>query len=241
MRVRLFNHLIKIVWIYLLVYLAFDFFLLWKDPFLSKPLFIALAVISGFAVTGWIYVTVRIALFKSKLVRLLNLLFEDNYDAGMPNNPALSDELFSVADLINKVAGRLKTFDRLRQEKVEFHSKALDLISRMTEEGIMTANLETRKFHLNPVVQEMFDLKLEEVEFDAIEHRQANKEFFQAFWEATRYQKVGMEKSVQLQLPVRDKTLFVSATILPLKDRDENVKLAVIFLRDVPQGDTLAR
>jgi len=233
MRVKLFNHAIKIVWVYLLIYLAFDFFLLWKDPFLNKPLLIALAVLSGVALAGWIYVTIRIALFKSKLVRLLNLLFEGNYDAGMHNHPALTDELFSVTDLINKVAGRLKSFDRLRQEKVEFHSKALDLISRMTEEGIITANLDTRKFHLNPVVQEMFDLKLEEVDFDAIERREINKEFFAAFWEATKYQKVAMEKNVQLQLPVRDKTRFVAATILPLKDRDETVKFAVIFLRDV--------
>jgi len=233
MRVKLFNHFIKIVWVYLLVYLVFDFFLLWKDPFLSRPLLIAFAVISGFALIGWLYVTVRVALFKSKLVRLLNLLFEGNYDAGMQNHPALTDELFSVTDLVNKVAGRLKSFDRLRQEKVEFHSKALDMISRMTEEGILTANLDTRKFHLNPVVQEMFDLKLEEVDFDAIERREMNKEFFQVFWEATKYQKVAMERNVQLQLPVRDKTRFVAVTILPLKDRDENVKLAVIFVRDV--------
>ncbi|MDD5348321.1 MAG: hypothetical protein PHT59_06895 [Candidatus Omnitrophica bacterium] len=231
MRAKLFNHLLKLLWAFLLAYLILDFWLLSWDPGLPRSTFIPLIILSGLALAGWVYITLRVVLFKTRLVKLLNLVYEGNYAAGVQNHCLLTDELASLCELINKTIGRLKEYDRLRCEKVDFQGRALEMIGRMTEEGIMIADIEARSFQLNPVVQEMFDMKLERLDFDAVDKRPENAAFFEVFWDAAKRERVPKEKDVTLQLPIRDKTREVTVTVLPLKDRTENVKLAIIFVR----------
>jgi PAS domain-containing protein len=225
------NHVLKILWVFLFIYLSLDFWLLFRNPCLPRAAQIPLIIASILAMIGWLYITIRMFLFKTRLRRLLKLIFEGNYDAGMKDDDMLADELCSMNNFINKVVARLKENDGLRAEKVELKSRALELVSRMTVDGIMVADIEARNFQLNPVVQEMFGLKLEQLDFDAIEKRPANAAFFKAFWNAVKHERVPKETDVSLQLPIRDTTHEITATILPIKDRTETVKIAIIFVR----------
>lgn len=177
----------------------------------------------------WGYLAVRIHTFGSNLAHVLRQLLSGNYEVGMEVKG--SDELRRFARLVNKLSEQLVAYDTLRADRVSLNHRALDLMYRTVSEGIILADMEQRVFRLNPTVQSLFGVTQETFSFDAIENQQENEEFVVLFRQATDQEKIAREGRVVLHLPMHDAVRTLSVRIVPIKDVQEMVKLAFIFVQ----------
>jgi nitrogen fixation/metabolism regulation signal transduction histidine kinase len=223
------KNLIKILWVYLFAsFVAGYMFLL--DPSVQLNPYVTFLFALG--VLAWGYLTLRGLRFKRKLINFLKLLLSGDYKTGIKVNLFFNDEVKALGELINKAVDQLVKYDELRAEKVFLDFRALEAISRTVKEGVILADLDKEIFEFNPAAQSLFDIKQERITYNAVRKEEANRAFVKLFKEATEEEKIPKEDTVVMQLPMRNirKELFVK--IIPLKDRNEEVRLALVFVKE---------
>jgi len=227
------THFLKIVWVTILLCYAvsYAFLLAVTSRTGFFPLFLFLLFLYVLGVVLWGYLTIRVLRFRRGLVNFLRHVFSGNYQAGVPLGSAIPDEINRISDLINKVTGRLRTYDTLRQEKVAVHTRALEIISKQIYEGLIIADIEKKKFTLNPVARVLFGTEHEEMTFSALGDKKNNAQFMELFKKVVEKEKVPQEKTILIELPIGEISKEISVKIFPLKDRTETVKSALIFVR----------
>ena len=223
------KNLLKLLWLSLLICLIVAGVVGPAGYSGAQGLSVGLASVLLLGMAIWVYLTVRVLGFNRKLSNLLKRLLAGDYETGIETK--IPDELSRLVRQFNELGQRLRTYDKLRADKVSLNYRALDLIYRTVPEGVIIADLEKRTFKLNPVVQSLFNVKQESFSFDAIENQERNREFMALFKEASEQKKAAREGRVVLQLPMRDSSRKASVKIIPLKDAEEAVKLAIIFVR----------
>jgi PAS domain-containing protein len=179
----------------------------------------------------WTYLTVRIFSFRRTLDRFLRHLLEGNYDAGIKMSRLFRDEVRAAAGLANAVADRLRLYDSLRAEKVALNTRAREILYSNMREAVMMADVEKRIFQLNPAARALFEIEQETMTFDSIKERQENAQFTRLFNETVELDRVLKEARITITLPIRGISKEIAVKIIPVKDREEKVKLAVIFLK----------
>ena len=226
------KHFLKILWTFLILFYCIGFVFSVKEySSFQAPFQILLSIfVTGLIV--WIYLTIRLFIFKNKLTRFYKLLLSGDYEAGIKLGiqDIRNDEISKLSGLINKTGEQLRIYDKLRAERVRLSNRVLDIIYQNTTQGIIIANIERETFKLNPAAQSLFDIDQGNFSFDSIEKQEKNKEFTELFSYVITKGKVPQEDNVTIQLPVRDSQKKVSVKIIPIKDSEENVKLAIIFV-----------
>ena len=182
---------------------------------------------------GWLYVSLRMLLFRRKLSRFLRCMINNDYRFDCPVSIKQNDEVTALELLMRKLGHQLKTYDLLQIEKISALNRSLDALYRHVSDGIILADVDQRQFRLNPVVQGMFQVEQENVTFEAIEKQRENREFIALLDDAIKHSKVLVEGKVPLQLPIRNSRLDLFVEIVPIKDTKENVRLAVVFVTKV--------
>lgn len=233
------RNLLKILWISLLVgFVSVWLLLALVCPSLS-PSSRVLQFIALLGAAAWTYLTLRFFLFGRQLTSFLRLLMSGDYDVAIETRS--KDELSRLVRILSRLGEQLRTYDKLRAEKVSFTYRALELITRSVSEAVITADLQEREFALNPTAQSLFNVTEASFSLDAIVNQETNRTFVALFEQATRAEKVPTEGEVILQLPTLESERRVLVRILPLKDSEEVVKLAFVFakLSDAPQPTTV--
>lgn len=196
-------------------------------------------VMAGLAFLCFLYIFIRITVFNTRLIRLFRTLISGNYEAGLNPNRLFKDEIETLIQQINKFLEHLRTYDRLRAERIAFNSRALNLIYENINEGIAIADMEKETFLFNPAARALFEVKQESFSFDSLRTQERNRQIVRMFIKATEIEKVPQEGKVIIQLPIQSGTavreLFVK--IIPLKDKEEKVKLSLIFISAVDLGN----
>ena len=223
------KNLLKILWLGLLLCfgVACAVLLVCYSPVRHLSLVLLLLLLLGSAI--WAYLTIKVLEFRKKLLNFLRQLLSGNYDVGIEIKSR--DDLSKFLKLLNKLSDQLRIYDQLRVDRVSLNYRGLDLLYRTVSEGITLADMGKRVFKLNPVVQSLFNVKQERFSFDAIGNQQRNEEFVALFRQATEQEKVTKEGNVTLQLPMRDAVRDLFVRIIPLKDAQEVVQLAFIFIK----------
>ena len=213
------KHLFKIAWACLL--LSFILSILYLRGIRNTGT-AGFMVIEGLFVAGMsalAFLTLRIVLFRRKLVRFVNHLLAGNYEAGLQESLHISDETTRVEKLLNKLADQLRTYDKLFAERVSMSHRALELLYRTTDQPVIMADMDKRQFRFNPPAVELFGVDQKSFSFDAIEKLPANVAFVRQFHKTAEDQKVPVEKTMTLQIPVRNEQRTLRLRLVPLKLR----------------------
>lgn len=192
-------------------------------------LFIATSTFS-LGVTAGLYILIRTVTFKKKMTEFIKQLLKGNFDAGIRSSRLFKDEIHQMEEEINKLGAQLKIYDVLRAERVDLSRRVLFLILKNVSQGIIIADMEKKIFQLNPAIQVLFHVEQEKVTFDAVEKQEGNNTFMALFQDVAVKEKVPKEGACSLQLNIHGLTRTISFKIAPLKDKKENVILALIFV-----------
>ncbi len=106
----------------------------------------------------------------------------------------------------------------------------MDIIYNNAKEGIIIADMEKEIFKFNKSTQSLFLTSQETFTFESIRAQKENQAAEKLFFMATKQMKIPQEGRVVLQLPVQNSRKEVLLRVIPVKDKDEKVKLALIFV-----------
>ena len=204
-------------------------------PEIDGPTRWSISLLAAVNLLCWSYLSVRLFGFHRRLRNFLRLLLAGDYEAGIRTREKHTDELSALEATANQVADRLRTYDRLRAARVSIHSRALELLLLQSKEGIITANVEKELFVFNPVAQKTLGVKRKSFSFESILNPETNATFRSLFNRAVKGRKTNTEGLCDLQLPGMQSPARLSLLIMPLRDRDETVRFAVLTLD--PSGD----
>ncbi|MBN2058279.1 MAG: PAS domain-containing protein [Candidatus Saganbacteria bacterium] len=227
------KHLLKLLYLTVLVFFSLTCAAYFFG--LSLWTFYLLALLFLLALLSWLYLGLRVLVFRRQLVNFLRRILANDYSTGVRGGIWLGDEAADLGQLINKMADQLRAYDKLRMEKIALFHRAIDLIFRHVKEGMILVDVDRESLLLNPAVQEIFGIDQEKLSFDSIQKQENNKEFNKLFKQAVEQGKLIETCVVDLQLPIRNSRQNVCIRIVPLKDEAEKVRLAMIFV-DRPTG-----
>lgn len=227
------KHSLMITWMLTLAGFAAGFAALLRLLDHRQPAFYVYAGLAAAVCAGWIAVSLRVVLFRRKLLRFLRCLLNNDYRFECGVSLGRNDEVSGLELLMRRLGQQLRAYDHLQSETISALNRSLDALYRHVSDGIILAHVDQRVFKLNPVVQGMFQVEQETITFDAIEKQPENRGFCALLDDAVRRSKVLVEGKVALQLPIRNSRLDLFVEIVPIKDQQEKVRLAMIFVTRV--------
>ncbi|MDD5566142.1 MAG: PAS domain-containing protein [Candidatus Omnitrophica bacterium] len=226
------TNLIKIFWLSLLASLSLGYYLLFRIYRFSGPLYEALLAFFVLVVLCWLYIAVRVLIVKKKIALVLTRILFNEYETGIRVSERVNDEVTHLERLINRTCEQLRVYDALRVERIDLISRAMDTVYNHIQEGVIVADMEKKNLRANPAAREIFGIEQETITFDSIEKQEKNRDFVEFFKNAVEREKIFKEGMVTLQMPIRNASRQVALKIFPLKNKEETVKLAVIFIRN---------
>ena len=221
-------NLLKIIWFLLPICSLGIGLVCW--PEIGQPARWGVIVLNAVTLLGWSFLSVRCFGFRKRLYNFLRLLLAGDYEAGMRTREKHTDEIFVLEDLANQVADRLRTYDSLRAARVSIHSRVLDLLLLQSKEAVITANVEKEIFVFNPVAQKILGVKRKTFSFESVLKPSVNEAFSRLFNQAITGRKTNTEGLCFLQLPGMQAPARLSFLMMPLRDRDETVRFAVLTI-----------
>ena len=224
------RNLIKIMWIGMLICYVVIYVLFLREAYLTRYYTWALWI-GALGLAFWLYVTVRAWLYKRKFELFARHLLDGDYETGIQTHRFSRDEMRTLADLTNRIADRLRQFDKLRAERVALSTRAREIIHERSDKAVIFADFDAAVFRFNEAARRLFGIDQESMSFESIENRPENSEFTEFFRNAVEREKVASETRLKLALPVRDIAREITAEIVPVKDGEENVRIALIFLK----------
>ena len=224
------KNLIKIMWVGIIFCYSVIYILFLREAYLTKYYAWTLWI-GAFGFVFLLYVTVRVYLFKRKFEMFAKHLLDGDYETGIQTHRFSRDEMRVLADLTNRIADRLRQYDKLRAERVALSTRAREILHERSDKAVIVAEFDGATFRFNEAARSLFGIDQESMSFESIENRPENREFTDFFRNAVEKEKVACEARVKLTLPVRDITREIAAEIVPIKDVGENVRIALIFLK----------
>ena len=226
----MFKHFMKIAWFGILAI----HILLWTTLRRQAALAVSYEWISWAGILGfvfWGYLALRFGAFGAKFRKFSRQIIDGNYETGIRPSRFIGDEVRSLEDLINTIADRLRFYDALRAEKVALATRVRELIHERSCEAIILADVDAATFRFNKMARTLFGVEQETLSFDSIEKRPENAAFAAFFRNTVERDKVPQERRLTITLPVRGAAREAAVEIIPVKDRAEQVRAALIFLR----------
>ncbi len=221
-------NLLKILWFFLpICWLAGGLLI---GPTVEKPLSWSLLILSVLFLLCWSYLTLRAFGFRKRMFLFLRRLLAGDYETGIRTRERFTDEISKLEAISNQVADRLRIYDRLRADRVSIHARVLDLLLIQSKEGLITANVEKEIFLFNPVAQKILGIKRKSFSFESVLKPTVNETFGRLFAQAVTGRKVNTNGHCALQLPGMSAPVNAAFLVMPLRDRDETVRFAVLTI-----------
>jgi PAS domain-containing protein len=206
-------------------------------PQAGAPVRLGFVAFFAIGMLCWGYLTLRLIGFRVRLFNFLRQLLTGEYDAGIRTRRRLPDEISRLEALANKLAERLSAYDRLRADRVSIQSRAFDLLLDHSAEPLAAIDLQQEAFLLNPAVQKALGIDRKNFSCESVLKPDINKEFSDLFNDAVTGRKTFTEGFSWLQLPGMSDPVYVGVQITPLRDRDEEVRFALLSIK-VPHAHT---
>ncbi len=176
------------------------------------------------------YLAARLLTFQAKFTRFSRHLLEGNYQSGIQTHRLSRDEVRGLADLTNRVADRLRLYDALRADWVAVSTRAREIMHERTGTAVVIADIDEGTFRFNPAARALFGVEQESMSIESIVKHSENEQFARVYLDIVARDKVPRTAHFTMTLPVRNIARAVDADIIPIKDRDERVRLVLIFL-----------
>jgi len=183
----------------------------------------------------WGYLTVRIIGFRIRLFNFLRQLLAGDYEAGIRTRRRFTDEISRLEALANRFAERLQTYDRLRADRVSIQARAFDLLLDHSPEPLAAVDVQQEAFLFNPAAQKALGIERKNFSFESVIKPDINSEFRDLFNDAVSGRKIRTDGFSWLQLPGMSDPVYIGVDFIPLRDRDEEVRFALLSIK-VPQA-----
>jgi hypothetical protein len=193
------------------------------------------AVFFTLGISSWCYLTVRLIGFRVRMFNFLRELLAGDYETGIRTRHRFPDEVSRLEALSNRFAERLVTYDRLRAERVSIQSRAFDLLIDRSAEQLAAIEVPQETVLFNPAAQKALGLIRKNFSFESVLSPDINNDFRDLFNDAISGRKVRNEGFIWLQLPGMSDPVYVGVEFTPLRDRDEEVRFALLSIK-VPQA-----
>lgn len=203
-------------------------------PQADEPARWSLCVFFALSLLCWSYLSVRIIGFRIRLFKFLRLLLANDYEAGIRTRRHYTDEVSRMESLANRVAERLRTYDRLRADRVSIQARAFDLILDRSAEPLAASDMHQEVFLLNPAAQKALGIERKNFSFESVLKPDINHEFRDLFNDAVLGRKTLTEGFSWLQLPGMSDPVYIGVQFTPLRDRAEEVRFALLSIK-IPQ------
>jgi hypothetical protein len=224
------NSILKIIWAIIPAALAAGLMAVSREKSFSVPETYIFYLLSSAGICAWGYVSFRAVFFRRKLVYFIQKIMENDYQSGVKTSPGSFDEISSLERMVNKMADQLRAYDQLQIDKISALTRAIDIIYHNVKEGIIVYTIDKKSFQVNPVVQRFFEVEQENFSYDSLAKQEANKDFILMLKEAIEKGKSTRDAILALELPIRQSRRQVRLTIIPIKDKNEIVELAIILV-----------
>lgn len=171
----------------------------------------------------------RIARFRGRAYTFLRHLVAGDYETGLPESQRWQDEITELEAMFNKLVARLREYDELRTRRIRQLRMTLNLVLDHTEQPMALYDVEKGTFDFNAVMSGMLDAPKQTVALRTLENIEQNKPFLEMLIRAIEEEKSEQEGRVTIQFPGHETPREASVRIVPFKDKDERVPLAVIL------------
>jgi nitrogen fixation/metabolism regulation signal transduction histidine kinase len=180
----------------------------------------------AFLVVGWRWIR-----FRKQAHGLLRHLVTGDYEAGVRVSKHWRDEITELEELFNKLTEQLRQYDELRTKRIRQLRMTLDLILEHTQEPMGLFEVDKAVLTFNAAMSGVLDTSRQTVPLSTLENLEPNKSFVELLIRAIQEEKSAQEGRVHIQFPGRDSLTETEVRIVPFKDKDETVPLAVIFAK----------
>jgi PAS domain-containing protein len=204
-------------------------------PQLDAPARWSLYTFAALGLLCWSYLTVRIIGFRVRLFKFLRLLLANDYESGIRTRRRFTDEISRLEGLANRVSERLLIYDRLRADRVSIHARAFDLVLDRSAEPLAAIDMKQDVFLFNLAAQNVLGIERKSFSVESVLNPDINKEFSNLFNDSVSGRKTLTEGFGWLQLPGMSDPVYVGLQLTPLRDRDENVRFALLSIK-VPKS-----
>lgn len=225
-------NLLQILWFLMPLFGLLAGLSIW--PQADDPVRGSLCVFFALSLLCWGYLSVRIIGFRIRLFKFLRLLLANDYETGIRTRRRFTDEISRLEELANRVAERLSTYDRLRADRVSIQARAFDMILDRSAEPLAAIDMQQEVFLLNPAAQKALGIERKSFSFESVLKPDINHEFRDLFNDAVLGRKTLTEGFSWLQLPGMSDPVYVGVQFTPLRDREEEVRFALLSIK-IPQ------
>ena len=191
----------------------------------------SLSLFFSLSLLCWSYLTLRIIGFRIRLFNFLRQILANDYEAGIRTRRRFTDEVSRLEGLANRVAERLQTYDRLRADRVSIQARAFDMLLDRSTEQLAAIDIQQEVFLLNPATQKALGIERKKFSFESVLKPDINKEFSDLFNDTVSGRKTLTEGFSWLQLPGMSDPVYVGVQFTPLRDRDEEVRFALLSIK----------
>ena len=180
-------------------------------------------------IAAWLYLGLRLAGFRRRLLLLLGRLAAGEYDSGIKTR-RLPDEVRDLEERLNRVVAQLARYDVLRAARVALSYRTLDLVHRNAGVPMMIADAGKETLRFNPQAQALLGIDADRLDFETLRAQKGNAPFYERLMRVIHESKAETEAAFELQMPGSRESRRVMARIMPVKDHEENVQSALIML-----------
>lgn len=182
----------------------------------------------------WVYLSIRLIGFRVRLYKFFRQLLDNDYEAGIHTRRRYMDEISRLETLANHVVERLRTYDRLRAQRVSIQTRAFDLLFDRSADPLAAIDVAAETIHLNSAAQQVFGIERRSFSFESVLKPEINCEFRDQFHEAIFGRKILTEGFSWLQFPGMIDPVYVGVQFTPLRDKNETVCFALLFIKAPP-------
>lgn len=189
---------------------------------------VSILLLTG-ALLGLLFFGWRLGHFRVRVYGLLRRLVAGDYEAGLRESGWWRDEITELEELFNKLTEQLRQYDELRAKRTRQLRRTLDLILEHTEEPMVLFDVDKGNLSFNAAMSGVLETSRQTVPLSTLKNIEANKAFVDLLIRAVEEEKSAQEGRVGIQFPGRDALTETEVRVVPFKDKDETVPLAVVF------------
>ena len=187
-------------------------------------LLLVIAALGGLAAIGW-----RVSRFRARAFALLRRLVAGNYESGLAAPAHWHDEVSGIEDLFNKLVEQLRQYDELRTRRIRQLRMTIDLILEHSGEPMALFDAEKDTLEFNRAMGGCLDTPRKTIPLSTLRNIEPNNSFAEMLTRAVEDQKEPQEGEIELQFPGQEASAHIAVRVLPFKNKDGSVPVAVIF------------
>ncbi|MGD9873571.1 MAG: hypothetical protein AB7T27_04800 [Kiritimatiellia bacterium] len=176
-----------------------------------------------------LFIAWRVLLFRARLVHLLRHMVTGDFDVGLPGAAGRGDEVSAVGGLVNRLADLVRTYDELRTRRIRQLRMTLQLAVEHAAEPMMFYDVTKDALECNAAIQGVPGSRPRSVPLSELQRDENGKALADILAWVVKQEKSPWVGNMTIQFPGQEVAHQMNLRIVPFKDKDGSVPMAVVF------------